>query len=740
METLAERILAVLRHRKYKPIRRADLARILQVDPERFSRFRQALDHLHHHGRITLGPKHLILPPSLAGHIIGTFRANARGFGFVIPFEPRPDGDLFVGPRDTGGAMTDDIVLVRIVKKGRRGGQMRQVGVVTQILERANRRIVGTLQRDGATWFVQPEGRGHFDPIVIDDVAAKAARPGDKVVVDIIAYPTARDTAHGAIVEVLGRAGLYDSEIRGVIARFDLPTDFDDDCLRQAYDAAEAFDPDADPTRDDITDELVITIDPPDAKDFDDAISLRRTRDGNWILGVHIADVSTFVTMDSPLDREARQRGNSVYLPGKVIPMLPEVLSNGICSLQPGRKRFAKSVYITYAPDGRVLGREFANSVIRSKARLTYQQADRILQGHAEDSPGEVVALLKDMETLARTIEARRIKNGMLHLELPEIELVFDDSGKVVDAHPADDSYPHTIIEMFMVEANEAVAALLDRFNVPFMRRIHPDPAPNSSRDIGRFVRLCGFKIPRQLDRSAIQDLLAAVKGTPQEYPINLYVLRSLQKAEYAPLHIGHFALASTHYCHFTSPIRRYADLLVHRLLQCYLEQRLNLIGLEEVLPEADLKEIGRHITFTEQQAEEAEREIKTALVLQMLTEHVGEEMDTVVTGLTNFGVFVQCRKYGIEGLIEPGDLGLDVWKYDPRHQAVIGRYSGKSVHLGQPLRVRIVDVNVPARQLSLAPVEPLVETRPDRPRGRTPGRRRRSKPRRKTSRNRPRR
>lgn len=721
MEALSKRILEVLRRRNYKPIRRADLARQLRIEPSRFAHFRAAVEHLQHHGRITMGPKHLILPPGAANQVIGTFRSNPRGFGFVVPFESRPEGDLFVGPRDTGGAMNNDVVLARVVKKGRRGGQMRHVGVVSQILDRGNTRFVGTLQHEGPGWFIQPEGKGYFDPIVVDDVGAKGARAGDKVVVDIIAYPKGRDPARGAIVEVLGRAGLYDSEIRSVIARYGLPTEFDEACLRQSHEAAEAFDPDSDPRRDDITDEVIITIDPPDAKDFDDAISLRRNRDGNWVLGVHIADVSTFVPMGSPLDQEAHQRGNSVYLPGKVIPMLCEVLSNGICSLQPNQKRFTKSVYITYDPQGHVRGREFANSVIRSKARLTYEQADRILQGHAEGFAGEVVALLKDMETLARAIEARRAKQGMLHLELPETELIFDESGKVVDAQPADDSYPHTLIEMFMVEANEAVAALLDRFKVPFMRRIHPDPAPNSSREIGRFVQLCGFKIPRQLDRAAIQDLLAAVKGTPQEYPINLYVLRSLQKAEYSPLHIGHFALASKHYCHFTSPIRRYADLLVHRLLQCYLEQRLNLIGLEEVLPEAELKEIGRHISFTEQRAEEAEREIKIALVLQMLTEHIGDEMDTVVTGLTNFGVFVQCRKYGIEGMIEPGDLGLDVWKYDPRRQSVIGQYSGKSVHLGQPLRVRIVAVNVPARQLSVAPVEPLVETRPKRAKG--PGR-----------------
>ena len=259
----------------------------------------------------------------------------------------------------------------------------------------------------------------------------------------------------------------------------------------------------------------------------------------------------------------------------------------------------------------------------------------------------------------------------MLHLDLPEMSLIFDEQGKVVDAEPADDCYPHTIIEMFMVEANEAVANLLDRFGVPFMRRIHPDPDAVSSKNLGRYVKLCGIKVPRTLDRFAIQDLLASVKGKPLAFAINMHILRSMQKAEYSPMHIGHFALASKHYCHFTSPIRRYADLLVHRLIDCHIKGKLNKIGLEEVLPELELVDIGKHISYTEVQAADAEKEIKTVLLLQMLSEHIGDELNCVVSGLTNFGVFVQCTKFGIEGMIEPGDLGLDEWRYNEKAQAV---------------------------------------------------------------------
>jgi len=426
------------------------------------------------------------------------------------------------------------------------------------------------------------------------------------------------------------------------------------------------------------------------------------------VLGVHIADVSHFVKVDSALDVEAKERGNSIYLPGRVIPMLPDVLSNGVCSLQPGQKRFVKSAYLTYDEQGNILSRRFANSIMKSTERLTYQQADRILKGHKKDIKPEAVELVKEMERLSRAIEKRRVKNGMLHLDLPETELIMDESGRVVDAEPADDSYPHTIIEMFMVEANDAVAGLLDRLNIGFMRRIHPEPDGLSMKNLAKLVRAFGYNLGRNPDRRAVQDLLAAVKGTDSSFGVNLAVLRSFEKAEYAPLNVGHYALASTHYCHFTSPIRRYADLLVHRILEFYLQKRMDLAKNSSV--EMDLTEIGKHISFTEQRAEDAERELKAVLILQMLSSRINEEMDCVVTGLTSFGVFVQSRKFGIEGLIQMGDLGPDEWEYNQKAACIEGRRTGRSIRMGQALRVRIVSVNVPARQLNVAPVEPLAK------------------------------
>ncbi|MCJ7674223.1 MAG: ribonuclease R, partial [Sedimentisphaerales bacterium] len=677
------------------------------VSPEDYPQFKQTLEHLRRAGHIVIGAGNLVMPPALSGLIIGTFRANRKGFGFVMPLEPTSHDDLFVPEGAAGGAMTGDTVTARVVSKGKRAGLPRYTGQVIEVLERANNRFVGTLLKEPDGWIVQPDGSSFVKPISVDDVGAKNARQKDKVVVEILSYPTGKYLARGVIIEVLGRAGQYEAETQSIIRRYHLPSGFDADCLDQAHEAAGGFDPERLDGRGDITDKVIITIDPPDAKDFDDAISLERDARGNWILGVHIADVSHFVPADSPLDAEAKNRGNSIYLPGRTLPMLPEVLSNGVCSLQPGQKRSVKSVYLTYDPEGNVLSRKFANSIMCSTQRLTYQQADKILKGHTKDAKPGVLELLKNMETLSRTIESRRIKDGMIHLDLPETELVIDKSGRVVDAHPADTSYPHTIIEMFMVETNEAVASLLDRLNVPFIRRIHPEPDALSVKNLAQLVRGFGFSMPRNPGRAAIQDLLAAVKGADCELAINLAVLRSLEKARYAPLNIGHYALASTHYCHFTSPIRRYADLLVHRTLQCHLQNRLD--RAKQIAAGQDLLQMGEHITFTEQRAEDAEKDLTKVLILQMLSKRIGDELDCVVTGLTNFGVFVQSRKFGIEGLIRKEDLGPDQWQYNERAHCITGERSGYTVRLGQSVKVRIDSVNIPARQLNLFPAEPLI-------------------------------
>ncbi|MHC5082783.1 MAG: ribonuclease R family protein, partial [Planctomycetota bacterium] len=616
MELLKKQILTTLTRRDYTPVGPRKLSVLMGVGKDEFSTFQAAIEQMRRDSQVVIDSKKNVSLPAMGNRVVGTFRANSRGFGFIVPLEANAYGDLYVAPEDTASAMNNDTVIARAIKKGHRGGQVRYSGIVIDIVERGSDRFVGTLQKDKSYYFVQPEGKGgSYRPIIVDDATSSGAKEGEKVILEITAYPTESMPARGAIVEILGKAGHYDTEIRSIMARFGFDDQFSQTCRDQARDAVSGFTPDTTSGRSDITDEVIVTIDPPDAKDFDDAISLKKDKSGNWQLGVHIADVSAFIKQNSPLDKESQLRGNSVYLPQKVIPMLPEILSNGICSLQPDQKRFAKSAYISYDSEGNVLGSEFDNSIICSKKRLTYLEVDAILKGDAEGYPGEIVALLKDMETLARAIEKRRAKKGMLHLDLPDTELIYDESGQVVDAEPADDCYPHTMIEMFMVEANEAVAALLDRFGVPFMRRIHPDPDVMTTKNLGRFVKLCGLKIPKLLDRNAIQDLLSAVKGTPMSYAVSIHVLRSMQKAEYSPMHIGHFALASTHYCHFTSPIRRYADLLVHRLIDCYVKGSLNKIGLEEVLAESELVEVGKHITYTESQAADAEKELKTVLL-----------------------------------------------------------------------------------------------------------------------------
>ena len=709
-EVIKAKIIRLLKHADYVPLAPSKLAKELGIAEQDYRQFKTALEQLRQVGHVVVGARDLVYLPPLAGTITGTFKANQKGFGFVIPHEPMA-GDLFIPAARTTGAMTGDTVVAKVEKKkGSDRGQVRYSGRILEILERANNRFVGTLLKTTDGWVVQPDGSAFTEPVIVTDVTAKSARQKDKVVIEILSYPTEKHLADGVIIEVLGRAGHYDTEIKSIIHQYHFSCEFDEDCLAQARQVAQQFNPDQLDSREDITDKIIITIDPKNSKDFDDAISLEKDKEGRWVLGVHIADVSYFVYPDTALDAEAHLRGNSVYLPGKTIPMLPEVLSNGICSLQPDQERFVKSVYTTYDQNGKILSRRFANSVMKSTQRLTYIQANRILNGHTKDIKSEIIELLKDMETLSRLIEQRRIENEMLHLDLPEIQLVFDKAGRVIDSQPADTSYPHTMIEMFMVEANEAVASLFDRLNVDFMRRIHPEPDSLSMKNLSQFARAVGLNIPRTPDRKALQTILAAVKDKDCSLAVNLMVLRSLEKALYSPLNVGHFALASRHYCHFTSPIRRYADLLVHRVLDLYLKQQLDSAEPNQLIPKSDLKEIGNHIAFTEQQAKYAESELKTVLILQMLSDHIGDLLDCIVTGLASFGVFVQCKKFGIEGLIRLENLGADVWRYNSKTQCLIGKNSGCMIGLGRALKVRIVSIDIPARQLNLAPAEPLVK------------------------------
>jgi ribonuclease R len=709
-DEMPERILSYVGRPEYRPQPERSLARSMGIARGEYGEFRQAVKELMAAGRIVLGSTSAIMLPEAPGELVGTFRAHARGFGFVVPSSETAHGDLYIPEGESLDAITGDTVRARVIRRGKRRGEMLYHGRIVEVVERGASRFVGELRRDQGRWCVWPDGNALHVPVFVDDVGAKGAKAGDQVVVEIITYPGPGKRAHGVIVERLGRRGERGVDVRSILRQYHIPEGHPAEALADARHVTRSFDLERElARREDLRNQTIITIDPTDARDFDDAISLRRLAHGEWELGVHIADVSAFVREGSSLDAEARLRGNSVYLPQYVVPMLPEVLSNGLCSLQQDEPRLTKSAFIRYDKDGRVLASRFANTVICSRARLTYDQATLILEGKTGGFDKRVVELLSQMERLARVIQRRRLDEGMIVLDLPEIELELDEDGRVVDAHPADTSFSHTLIEMFMVEANEAVARLLDRLNVPFLRRIHPEPPSDSSTNVSRFVRVFGHQIKGPLDRKAMIRLLNTVRGRPEAFAVNMAVLRSMEQAVYSPRNVGHFALASRYYCHFTSPIRRYPDLTVHRLLDRYLAGRLEK-GTHPAaagVPDFNaLVQLGEHCSFTERRAADAEREARTVKVLELLSDRIDETFDGVVTGVANVGVFVRSIRYGVEGLIRFGDLPDDWWDLDPRTGSAVGQRTGRRISLGDPVAVRIVSVNIPARQMDLALAE----------------------------------
>ena len=750
-DRLSNRILSHIADRRYRPQQTRQLAEALGIDTDEYDAFARTVGRLIDAGQMVLGDANTIALPPPGRQMTGSFRRHERGFGFVVPDVDKrtAHGDLFIPAGNTAGAMTGDRVRADVMHRPARGGSGRSpyVGRIEQIIQRADKHYVGNLFHRGGLWLVQVDSGVLSDPVVVGDPHAKGAAEGDKVVVELVRYPVENELAQGVILEVLGEKGKPDVETLAVMRTFGLSDQFPDAVLPEARSAAAAFDEKTVPSdRQDLTDMFICTIDPPDAKDYDDAISIRRTTDpqDGYELGIHIADVSCFVTPGSELDKCAEERGNSTYLPRKVVPMLPELLSNGVCSLQEGVIRYCKSAFITYDRDANVVDRRLANTVIRSARRLTYLEAQALIDGdrkqarkHAASGteyPEPLVATLKLMDELAKLIRSRRLGQGMIELALPEVALIYDDAGHVVDAEPEDDAFTHKIIEMFMVEANEAVASLFDSLDVPLLRRIHPDPDSHNVNELRQFARVAGYNIPARPGRRELQQLLDTVRGTPAQQAVHFAVLKTLSKAEYAPLLIGHFALASEHYAHFTSPIRRYPDLLVHRAIDAYLDHyadsrkrfvparkkrgRLTAdMAADARCPgEDELAELGRHCSATERNSEAAERDLREYLVLDMLAKHVGEDFAGTVTGITSQGVFVQVDRYVIDGFIRATDLpgagstsGGERWRLNTATGALVAQRSGKSITIGDTFTVRLVRVEPDARRMDLM----IVDTRP---------------------------
>ena len=639
-------------------------------------------------------------PGAKKGRIVGLFRRREGGFGFVRPADTaRADAaaaDIYVAAEDAADASTGDTVVVEL-RKPREGRHPGPRGRIVEILRRETHRFVGTYFEDRGTALVTIDGTLFSQPILVGDPGASNARPGDKVVVEMIRFPSHFQEGEGVIAEILGPRGEPGVDTLSIIREFDLPGEFPEDALAEARAEAERLEPSVPPDRYDATAETIITIDPVDARDFDDAISLERQADGRWRLGVHIADVSHFVRPRTALDREARHRATSVYLPDRVIPMLPELISNGLASLQPGKVRFTKTVYMELTPEGLRTHVEFHDAAIKSAKRLSYEQVDEFLADPAawqRKLGAKVHDLLLRMHELAMMLRRRRFQRGALELQMPEVKIDLDKQGRVAGAHVVRNTESHQIIEEFMLAANEAVAEMLRDRSLWFLRRIHKSPSPLKLKALTAFIADLGLATDSLESRFEIQKLLAAVAGRPEEYAVNYAVLRSLQRAVYSPREDGHYALASDCYCHFTSPIRRYPDLTVHRLLETILT------GKKPRNDPGELLMLGEHCSEREQRAESAERELVKLKLLAYLADRIGEEMDGVITGVESFGLFVQGLEIPAEGLLHVDALQQDSYSYDRAAHTLSGHRAGNTFRLGDRVRVAVSRVDIDRREL----------------------------------------
>ncbi len=719
-----DEILERIRQTGNRPMKTRSLARFFDINEEDYNQFRTMIKEMIDEGQLVEARGKLMAPPpekavAPEGTLDGIFRLSARGFGFIEPTNPPTADDVFVPPGDNLDAITGDLVRARLIKRHgpRRPGQLPYTGRIIEVLERGQARFVGTYRlRDGKHTIKPDGGLLLIEEIEVRDAPSSGAKPNDKVVFELLKYPAMNRQAQAVITEVLGPRGAPGVDTVSVIRQFDIPDAFSPQTLDAARQAMERFTEQEIAGRTDLRESLIITIDPDGSRDFDDAISIEHLDGGTTRLGVHIADVSFFVRPGEPLDEDAYLRGTSTYFPTTVLPMLPEVLSNGICSLQEGEDRLAKTAFIDLDRDARVLKTSFANSVIRNKKRLTYEQVTQILEeGQTHLAPPEVIQLLNEMNVLARRILQRRRRAGYLELDLPEVDLIFDDNNQVVDARPEDTSFSHKIIEMFMVEANEAVARHLARKGRPFIRREHPAPSQEKLDELARFLRSSGFMKESPHDRHKLQSLLKETKGAPTAYPIHVAVLRSMMQAKYAVSDEGHWALASDCYCHFTSPIRRYPDLSVHRVL-AELEGWLDTGeakkrgGRHKEKPEAiaaqedAMSEVAAHCSRMERRSEAAERELTKIKVLTLLEKHIGDEYTGVVAGVQNFGIFVEISKYAIEGLVHVEYLQDDVYEFHEASFSLVGRKHGRRVRIGDTVHVVIESVDIPRRELNLVP------------------------------------
>ncbi len=701
MKLTEESILSLLRKKSSHPMKISELVKQLAIPDTQRREFRNKVKDMAQAGtliRIRGGRYGL---PDAMNLVTGIFKGHPNGYGFVTPDNKEDGEDLYIARTQTNTAMHLDKVIARVET---RRGRDRPEGRVIRIVQRNTQSLVGVFEKFGANGWVIPMEEKYVHDVFVPAKKKGGAKPGQVVTVKIDAPPSNHQPPQGRVTEVLGFTDDPEVEIKSIFRKFGVHKEFPPRVLAEATRVEKTLaEGDADEQRKDLTKQLIFTIDGEKAKDFDDAVSLEMLK-GVYRLGVHIADVSHFVREDSLLDKEAFQRGTSTYYPDGVIPMLPVQLSNEICSLKPGVKRLTVSVVIDFDANGTVLGSKSFLSTIQSKIRFTYKQVAALLKkGDPDKKFPDALPVLKHMHTLSQTLRKNRFQKGSVDMNIPEPEIEVDKNGKVTGIKLAEHNDAHELIEEFMLAANREIARFLTEKNVPVIHRIHEKPDEEKIADFNQFIASFGLRLrsTRNVRSVDLQNLLKRAKGHKEERTINLLLLRAMKKAIYSEKDPGHFALGFEHYTHFTSPIRRYPDLITHRLLKMFLKKRkCSQREKKRLLPK--IAEQAEQSSATERKAMEIEREINDLRRAQFMLDKIGETYSGFIIGVTAFGFFVELTDVYVEGLVRVSSLTDDYYIFFETEHKLQGQRRHRTFTIGDPVTVRIHDVDIARRRIEL--------------------------------------
>lgn len=684
-----------------RPVYETTLFSDMNITPETAPVFYDVISELESGGEIIRTKKNKYALPSRMGLILGALKTSPKGFGFVKSMRG-DDQDIFIPASEIKSAMHGDLVYCKVIEEAHNG--FKREGSIVKIIKRANNTVVGTFRKSKNYGFVVPDNAKIFTDVFIGKRDFGKAKNGQKVVAKITEWGDKRSLPAGEIVEVLGNIKDKGVDILSVIRKYELPEAFSKKVVRAALNTPETV-KDADITgRKDYRDKNVITIDGVDAKDLDDAIYLEKNEDGSYKLSVHIADVAHYVRRGTAIDKEALKRGNSVYLIDRVIPMLPKALSNGICSLNEGVDRLTMSVDMLIDKSGKVKSYELHEGIIKSKKRLNYDEVSEILDGDGIDENSsidkDIQTMLFEMKELAEILNARRHERGSINFDFPEAYIVLDNRGKPTSIKERKRGVSDKIIEEFMLISNETIAEYVYWLELPFVYRVHEQPDMERFETLNKFISNLGQHLHVKDDKihpKEVQGLIESIAGSPQEKVINKMVLRSLKQARYSPECLGHFGLSAKYYCHFTSPIRRYPDLEIHRLLKENMRGEIDKKRFPEL--ETEVEEVSAQSSKTERIAENAEREVDDMKKCEFMEDKVGMEFDAIISGINKFGIYSELDNT-IEGFTKVSNLEDDYYLYDETSLSFVGERTNKRYGIGDALKIRVARVDVLQREI----------------------------------------